>query len=168
MTMEMWTLGFTMPAERLALMRSLAVPLLTGFARYGGFRRNIGLCDSIIVIHALGLMLASLVLLHAFVYALDFKGQHDGGAGTVRLPSWLSLTLPGYAPVLLTSLLVLWLFGRTDGLEPAQALHMTAVLALPGALGAATARLVLRAAPTHGTSTAGHRGWNWRSVRSVR
>ena len=55
----------------------------------------------------------------------------------------MSLTLPGYALLPLSSLLVLWLFGRIDGLEPAQALHMTAVLGLPGALGAATARLIL-------------------------
>ena len=55
----------------------------------------------------------------------------------------MSLTVPGYALVLATSLLVLWLFGRVDGLEPSQALHMTAVLGLPGALGAATARLIL-------------------------
>mgnify|MGYP000382864120 CR=1 FL=1 len=248
MTMEMWTLGFTMRSERLALMLLLAAPLLMGLAYYGGFRRNVGLGDSIIdgfvafalgtvaailvlfsfgvlgrqssieqivgvvalqsvpaamgaalassqlgrgqeerddeepewgesyagelflmvagalffafnmapteeivritleqghVAYAIGLMLASLLLLHAFVYALDFKGQHEQAHEHARLPPFVSLTLPGYALVLLTSLLVLWLFGRVDGLGPAEALHMTAVLGLPGALGAATARLVL-------------------------
>ena len=257
MTMELWTLGFTMRPERLALMLLLTVPLLTGLAYYGGFRRNVGLGDAIIdalvafalgalasaavlfafgvldlesslerivgvvalesvpagmgaalassqlghaedadgdeddrgvreedapdwgesyggelflmvagalffafnmapteeivritleqgsVVYAIGLMLASVLLLHAFVYALDFKGEHEQAHEQARLPAFVSLTLPGYALVLLTSLLVLWLFGRTDGLEPGEALHMTAVLALPGALGAATARLVL-------------------------
>ena len=254
MTAEMWTLGFTMPPERLALLLLLTVPLLAGLSYYGGFRHNVGLRDSIVdgfvafgigtaaaalvliafgvldssssveqvvgvlalesvpagmgaalassqlglgkdhgegreehgaetrdwgesyagelflmlagalffafnvaptdevglitveqghAIWAIGLMLASLALLHAFVYALDFRGQHENAHGVARLPAFVSLTLPGYALVLLASLLVLWLFGRIDGLEPAQALHMTAVLGLPGALGAATARLVL-------------------------
>ena len=260
MTAEMWTLGFTMRSERLALMLLLTVPLLSGLAYYGGFRRNVGLVDSVVdglvafalgavaaaltlvafgvlgpdssveeavgtvalesvpaamgavlarsqlgvvgeaggdgpaqadgngreggtrdwgesyagelflmvagalffAFHmapteeivminleqghpgwAIGTMLASVLLLHAFVYALDFRGQHDRAHDRSRLPTFLSLTLPGYALVLATSLLVLWLFGRTDGLEPSQALHLTAVLGLPGALGAATARLVL-------------------------
>ena len=84
----------------------------------------------------IALMLASLALLHAFVYALDFRGQAEHSRERARLPALVSLTLPGYALVLLASLLVLWLFGRLDGLAPAQALHMTAVLGLPGALGA--------------------------------
>lgn len=246
MTMEMWTLGFVMRPERLALMLVLLVPLLTGLAYYGGFRHNIGLGDSIVdafvafalgavasvivlfafgvldgrsslqqivgvvalesvpaaigaalassqlgleeedegrrdwddsyagelllmvagalffafnvapteevvqitleqghALYAIGLMIASLLLLHAFVYALDFKGQHERAHEDARLSPFVSLTVPGYTLVLLVSLLVLWLFGRLDGLQPAQALHMTAVLGLPGALGAATARLVL-------------------------
>ena len=93
--------------------------------------------------YAIGLMAASVLLLHAFVYALDFRGQHEEAHERARLPPFLSLTLPGYALVALTSLLTLWLFGRVDGLETSEALHMTAVLSLPGALGAATARLVL-------------------------
>ena len=246
MTAEMWTLGFTMAPERLALLLVLTVPLLAGLSYYGGFRHNVGLADSIVdgfvafgigaaaaglVLFAFGvldsrssidqivgvlalesvpagmgaalasnqlglsdddgeqrdwgesyagelflmlagalffafnvaptdevglitveqghagwaiaLMLASLALLHAFVYALDFKGQAEHSRERARLPAFVSLTLPGYALVLLASLLVLWLFGRLDGLAPAQALHTTAVLGLPGALGAATARLVL-------------------------
>lgn len=246
MTAEMWTLGFTMRPERLALMLLLTVPLLAGLAYYGGFRHSVDLRDSIVdglvafmlgtvaaaltlfafgvldrqssleqlvgilalesvpaglgaalassqlgleengekahdwgesyagelflmvagalffafnvapteeivlitleqghAAYAVGLMLVSLLLLHAFVYVLDFKGQHGRPVKRPRLPAFLSLTLPGYALVLLTSLLVLWLFGRIDGLDPSQSLHMTAVLGLPGALGAATARLVL-------------------------
>ena len=249
MTMEMWTLGFAMRPERLALMLVLTVPLLAGLAYYGGFRHNIGLGDSVVdglvafalgavaaalalvafgvlgpesspeqivgtvalqsvpaamgaalarsqlgldedeeeedrerdwgesyagelflmvagalffafnlapteeivlitlaqghPAWAVGTMLASLLLLHAFVYALDFRGQHEEAHESARLPTFASLTVPGYALVLATSLLVLWLFGRVDGLEPSQALHLTAVLGLPGALGAATARLVL-------------------------
>ena len=251
MTAEMWTLGFTMRPERLALMLALTVPLLAGLAYYGGFRHNVGVADSIVdgfvafalgavgagivlfafgvldagssleeivatvaletvpaamgaalassqlglrdedadeaderardwggsyagelflmvagalffafnvapteevvmialaqgnPAHAIALLGASLALLHAFVYALDFRGRHEEAHGPARLPAFWSLSVPGFALVLLTCLLVLWLFGRIDGLEPAQALHMTAVLGLPGALGAATARLVL-------------------------
>ena len=93
--------------------------------------------------YALGLALVSVLLLHGFVYTLDFKGQHAPPAERVRPPTFFAFTLPGYALVLLVSLLVLWIFGRTDGQSLATTLHMAVVLGLPGAVGAATARLVL-------------------------
>ena len=247
MTMEMWSLGFTMKPERLALLLALTVPLLAGLAYFGGFRRDVGLKDSLIdagvafflgtaaaaavlaafgvidqyssarevvgvlaleavpagmgaalarsqlgkdddddgddgrweqsyggelflvvagalffafnvaptdeVVRvtveqgspyfALGTAAASVLVLHGFVYTLGFKGSHDPEAGRSKLFAFFRLTLPGYALVLLTSALVLFLFGRLDGLGPDSALHMTIVLGLPGSVGAATARLVL-------------------------
>ena len=56
---------------------------------------------------------------------------------------FLRLTLPGYGVVLLVCLYILWTFGRLDGLPPQEVLHHVLVLAFPGSLGAATARLVL-------------------------
>ncbi len=248
MTMEMWTLGFAMHPERLALLLGLTVPLLTGLAYYGGFRHNIGVGDSVIdafvafligvvaaasalvafgvldhnsslsqivgsigleavpcamgavlarsqlgpvedddeddserwdesyggelllmvagalffafnvapteevvlvaieqehVGYALVLMAASLAFLHAFVYALDFKGGHAREGAMPPVRAFFAFTLPGYALVLLTSFVVLWLFGRLDGQSFGTALHLTAVLGFPGALGAASARLIL-------------------------
>ena len=249
MTMEMWSLGFTMRPERLALLLALTFPLLAGLAYFGGFRSNVGLKDSLIdagvafllgtvaaavvlaafgvldsdssireivgtlaleavpagmgaalarsqlgagdeddkdddeghweesyggelflmvagalffafnvaptdevtvvAIHqgnpyfALGMALASVLVLHGFVYTLGFKGSHDPEAGRSKSFAFFRLTLPGYVLVLLTCALVLWMFGRLDGLGFDQALHRTIVLGLPGSVGAATARLVL-------------------------
>ena len=64
--------------------------------------------------HALALVAASLLLLHALVYSVGFTGQHDphrqGFAAT-----FLIYTIPGYGIALLVSLYVLWSFGSTDG-----------------------------------------------------
>jgi putative integral membrane protein (TIGR02587 family) len=93
--------------------------------------------------YGVALVLASVLVLHAFVYAIGFHGQH--GAPPDRSPDheFLRLTLPGYVVVLLVCLYVLWTFGRLDGLPPHEVLHHVLVLAFPGSLGAATARLVL-------------------------
>jgi putative integral membrane protein (TIGR02587 family) len=93
--------------------------------------------------YGIALVLASLLVLHAFVYAVGFHGQH--GPPPDRSPDgeFLRLTLPGYAVVLLVCLYVLWTFGRLDGVPPHVALQLVLVLGFPGALGAATARLVL-------------------------
>jgi uncharacterized membrane protein len=53
------------------------------------------------------------------------------------------LTLPGYVVALAISLYVLWLFGRTDGLDADAVAMATVVLAFPSAIGAAAARLIL-------------------------
>lgn len=246
MTMEMWTLGFAMRPERLALLLVLTVPLLTGLAYFGGFRTNVGWRDSLLdafvafflgalaalavvaafgiidegsslreivgivalesvpasmgaavarsqlglsqekddverweesytgelclmvagglffafniaptdeitlitveqgnPFYALGMAAASLLLLHSFVYTLGFKGSHDPEEDRSKLLAFFRLTLPGYALVLLVCALVLWLFGRLDGIGLDQSLHLTIVLGFPGAIGAAAARLVL-------------------------
>ena len=93
--------------------------------------------------YGVALVLVSVLVLHAFVYAICFHGQH--GAPPDRSPDheFLRLTLPGYVVVLLVCLYVLWTFGRLDGLPPHEVLHHVLVLAFPGSLGAATARLVL-------------------------
>jgi uncharacterized membrane protein len=45
--------------------------------------------------------------------------------------------------VLLVCLFLLWVFGRLEATSATAALMMTIVLAFPGALGAAAARLIL-------------------------
>ena len=74
-------------------------------------------------------------LLHAFVYAVGFAGQHsppeDRGAGH----EFLRLTLPGYAVVLVICTYVLWTFGRLDGLPAAVGASPRAGPGVPGGLG---------------------------------
>lgn len=92
--------------------------------------------------HGIALVLASLLVLHAFVYAIGFAGQEDPGA---RSPwaVFLHFSVAGYVVALLVSLYVLWTFGRTDGMSLREILMPTVVLGFPASLGAATARLIL-------------------------
>lgn len=91
---------------------------------------------------ALLLMLGSVALMHAFVYSVSFRGQHD--AGEAPAPSlFLRFSVVGYAVALLLSAYLLWSFGRLDGLSPLAALKAVTVLGFPAAVGAAAARLML-------------------------
>ena len=93
--------------------------------------------------HMLGLALASMAIMHAFVYALEFQGQASVPKGTPFWSVWLRFTIVGYAVALLISLYVLWTFGRTDGQSFYQILSAVIVLGFPAAVGAASARLIL-------------------------
>ena len=55
----------------------------------------------------------------------------------------LHYTIPGYGIALAVGLYVLWTFGRTDDTAIDQTAATMAVIAVPGALGAAIARLVV-------------------------
>lgn len=93
--------------------------------------------------HGVAVILASLAVMHGFVYALSFRGSHDLAEGT---PGWHALarfTLPGYVIALLISAYCLWTFHRTDDLGTTQALMAVVILSFPGAVGAAAARLIL-------------------------
>ena len=70
-------------------------------------------------------------------------GQHAAPEGMGFWTLFLRFSVVGYALVLLTSLYILWTFGRTDETAFGPILMATIVLALPGALGAAAARLIL-------------------------
>ena len=92
---------------------------------------------------AVVMMVLSVVAMHAFVYAVEFHGQHDVPEG---MPVWLAflrLSVVGYAIALLISAYVLWTFGRFTGNAPLMNVVVTVVLALPAAIGAAAARLIL-------------------------
>lgn len=88
----------------------------------------------------LTLLFATVLLMHALVYAVNFRG---GTPDAHMVGALLKFTIPGYAIVLLVSLTVLWLFGRLDGLSSEEALSAGIVLAFPGGVGAALARLIL-------------------------
>jgi putative integral membrane protein (TIGR02587 family) len=93
--------------------------------------------------HALILIGVSLVMMHAFVYALGFRGQSSIPSGTPAWSMFLRFTVVGYAVVLLISVYVLWTFGRADGMAVDKIVMMTVVLGFPAALGAAAARLLI-------------------------
>jgi putative integral membrane protein (TIGR02587 family) len=123
--------------------------LMGAGALFFGF--NVAPTEEIIVIaqqqghpwYTVALILASILVLHAFVYAIGFRGQHGPLRDRSGRGEFLCLTLPGYLVVLLVCLYVLWIFGRLDGATPQAALQLVLVLGFPGAIGAATARLVL-------------------------
>jgi len=93
--------------------------------------------------HTLALGAVSIILLHAFVYTVEFFGQEQRPEGGTLLSTFLYFTLAGYGIALLVSLYVLWTFGRTEDVAPTEIANMVVVLGFPAALGAATARLVI-------------------------
>ena len=93
--------------------------------------------------HGLALVVASLLLLHAFVYSLDFSGEEEALPEHGFFGTFLFFSVVGYAIAVLASLYILWTFGRTDGAGLHEIAMMTAVLGFPAAIGAAIARLVV-------------------------
>jgi putative integral membrane protein (TIGR02587 family) len=89
------------------------------------------------------LALVSLVLMHAFVYSVEFRGQASRPEHSTAVREFVLLTVVGYAMALLISGYVLWTFGRTDGLALNEMIRAAIVLAFPASLGAAAARLIL-------------------------
>jgi putative integral membrane protein (TIGR02587 family) len=88
-----------------------------------------------------GLALLSVAVMHALVYLVGFRGQHRSEASGPSI--FVGYSLAGYAVALVVALAMLWVFGRTDGVALQFVARQTVVLAFPGALGAAVARLVL-------------------------
>jgi putative integral membrane protein (TIGR02587 family) len=93
--------------------------------------------------HALALALATLALMHGFVYALEFQGAPSVAAGTPGWSLFLRFTVVGYAIAILVSSYVLWTFGRFESAALGMHITQTLVLAFPSALGAAAARLII-------------------------
>src|SRR5688572_31217295 len=93
--------------------------------------------------HSIALALVSLLIMHAFVYALEFQGTASIPSETPFWSVFLRYTIVGYAVALLMSLYILWTFGRTDGLAFTQTISILVVLGFPSAVGVAAARLIL-------------------------
>src|SRR5215210_1703171 len=62
--------------------------------------------------HGLVLVVASLIVMHGFVYASSFRGSPGPPEGITRVGSFFRYTVPGYVISLLVSAYVLWTFGR--------------------------------------------------------
>ena len=93
--------------------------------------------------HAIALATASLLLMHAFVYGVDFKGEETIPPGTPWWSIVLRFTFVGYAIALLVSAYVLWTFGRYEGEAIGMYIRQAIVLGFPASIGAAAARLIL-------------------------
>ena len=90
--------------------------------------------------HTAGLLLLSLALMHAIVFQVGFAGQEEADQ---PVTAFFHFTLAGYGLVLLVSLFMLWIFGRTEGQALSEIVSMVVVLGFPAALGAAAARLLV-------------------------
>lgn len=93
--------------------------------------------------HALALALGSIVLMHAFVYTVEFHGQSSIPRSSPGWSVFLRYTLVGYAICLAISLYMLWTFGRTTGMPAIEIAMAVVVLGFPASVGAAAARLIL-------------------------
>jgi putative integral membrane protein (TIGR02587 family) len=93
--------------------------------------------------HALALALLSLLVAHAFVYMVEFRGQASLGRGISGWSVFLRFTVVGYALALVVCAYILWTFGRMEGLATQYVITATIVLGFPATLGAAAARLLL-------------------------
>jgi putative integral membrane protein (TIGR02587 family) len=93
--------------------------------------------------HAIALVLLTLCMMHAFVFAAGFRGSPDAPEHETGWSLFLRFTVVGYAVALLVSAYVLWTFGRFEGHLIQANTMQTVVLALPAGLGAAAARLIL-------------------------
>ncbi|MBW3629470.1 MAG: TIGR02587 family membrane protein [Gemmatimonadetes bacterium] len=94
--------------------------------------------------HGLALAAASLVLMHAFVYAVEFKGQPTPATGIGMMSIFFRYTVVGYTVALLISAYVLWTFGRFEDAPVSMIVMKAVVLGFPAGLGAAAARLILQ------------------------
>lgn len=93
--------------------------------------------------HAAALATVSLLMMHTFVYAVNFRGQKSVPEGTSGLSLFLRYTVVGFAVALLVSAYVLWVFGRYENSAFSMDLMYALVLGFPASLGAAAARLIL-------------------------
>ncbi len=88
-------------------------------------------------------VLASLAMTLAIVFYADFRGgrSHPGDGRLLDRPA--TETLAAYAVSLLVSYVLLWSFGRTDGVSLAAIAGQTVMLAIVASFGAAAGRLLV-------------------------
>jgi putative integral membrane protein (TIGR02587 family) len=86
MTMEMWSLGFTVERYRLALFMTLAIPLLAGLSYFIGFEDTSDFIDDIIdafVAYAVGFITSAVMLFMLGI--LDFSMSPDEIIGKISI-----------------------------------------------------------------------------------
>lgn len=95
-------------------------------------------------------VLASLAMTFAIVFLADFRGGRSLDIGDSPLDRPLTETVAAYAISVLVSLMLLWAFGRTDGVSASAIVGQTVMLAIVASFGAAAGRLLV------GNKTGGH------------
>jgi putative integral membrane protein (TIGR02587 family) len=103
----------------------------------------VALSAGVTPVHTIVIVLLTLGMMHAFVYAAGFRGSPGRHASDASYGLFLRYTLTGYVVALVISAYVLWTFGRMDGASASVILAQTVILGLPAGLGAAAARIVL-------------------------
>lgn len=93
--------------------------------------------------HSLALLAASILVLHALVYAVGLAGQKEQSKSYRSGRLFLAFTVPGYGIAAIVSLYILWTFGSIDGASLETMAGSMVVLGFPAAVGAAIARLVV-------------------------
>jgi putative integral membrane protein (TIGR02587 family) len=86
---------------------------------------------------------ASLAMTLGIVFYADFRGGAVPGTGDGPLDHPLTETAAAYAISLAVSLLLLWSFGRTDGVSLSAILGQTVMLGFVASFGAAAGRLLV-------------------------
>lgn len=94
-------------------------------------------------LHALVIVIVSLLIMHGFVFSLGFAGGTEVTDDLTTPRAFLFFTLPGYLISILLSLYLLWIFGSLEGLAIGAISKLAVVLAFPASIGAAAARLIL-------------------------
>ena len=92
--------------------------------------------------HVIILALLTIVLMHAFVYQVEFRGQKTSGEKSLW-NMFFRFTLVGYALSLLIGLYLVWTFGHIDETSADNIARIVVVMAFPAALGASASRLIL-------------------------
>jgi putative integral membrane protein (TIGR02587 family) len=93
--------------------------------------------------HAAGLLIFSLLVMHAFLYTMKFAGAPKESPETPWWSIFVRYTMPGYLVVLLVCWYVLWTFDRFESYAPHWMAMYSIALGLPGAVGGAAGRLVI-------------------------
>ena len=86
---------------------------------------------------------ATLAMSLAIVFHADFRGGRSFAGGDRPLDHPIGETLAAYAVSLLVSLMLLWAFGRTDGVSASAIVGQTIMLAVVASFGAAAGRLLV-------------------------
>jgi putative integral membrane protein (TIGR02587 family) len=92
---------------------------------------------------AAGLAVVSVALLHALLFRVDLPGRDERRGSNGFFTILLRYSLAGYGVCALSSLLLLWAFGRTDGVGVGELVEYIVVLAFPAVLGAGLAHFVV-------------------------
>lgn len=94
-------------------------------------------------LHAALLAIVSVAILHALLFWVDLPGRDTRRGASGFFSILLRYSFAGYGVCALCSLMLLWAFGRTDGVGPGELIEFIVVLSFPAVLGAGLAHVVV-------------------------